>query len=272
MLNVLLLVAFGYLLGSVPSGWLVMKVYRNQDLRKLGSGNIGAANVFRAGGPGAFALTLIADGLKGFIPVMLGIAFGLGGNELALGAIGLAAVAGHTWPLYLGFHGGKGVATSGGVLLALAPVAIVLAGLTWFLVIRITKVASVGSLLGARLAQAGSEVTLVGRQPHVEAVTRDGVRMVRAGKVSNQSVRAARPTIAGAGGPFDYVFLTVKGYDTLDAVEQLQPVLRPGTILGRFQNGVGNGEAIVAALPEQALLAGSLTGPVSLEEPGTFQL
>jgi glycerol-3-phosphate acyltransferase PlsY len=134
------------LLGSVPSGWLVMKVYRNQDLRKLGSGNIGAANVFRAGGPGAFALTLIADGLKGFIPVMLGIAFGLGGNELALAGIGLAAVVGHNWPLYLGFRGGKGVATSGGVLLALAPVAIVLAALTWFLVIRITRVASVASL------------------------------------------------------------------------------------------------------------------------------
>src|SRR6267143_4088650 len=146
MLKVLALLAFGYLLGSVPSGWLVMKVYRNQDLWKLGSGNIGAANVFRAGGPGAFALTLIADGLKGFIPVMLGIVFGLGGNELALGAIGLAAVIGHTWPLYLGFRGGKGVATSGGVLLALAPVAIVLAGLTWFLIIRITKVASLASL------------------------------------------------------------------------------------------------------------------------------
>jgi len=131
---------------------------------------------------------------------------------------------------------------------------------------------AVGSLLGARLAQAGSEVTLVGRQPHVEAVTRDGVRMVTAGKVSNQSVRAARPTIAEAGGPFDYVFLTVKGYDTLDAVEQLQPVLRPGTILGSFQNGVGNEEAIAAALPEQALLAGSLMVPVSLDEPGTIQL
>jgi glycerol-3-phosphate acyltransferase PlsY len=144
MLKVLALVAFGYLLGSVPSGWLVMKVYRNQDLRKLGSGNIGAANVFRAGGPGAFTLTLIADGLKGFIPVMLGIALGL--DEIALAAIGLAAVIGHTWPLFLGFRGGKGVATSGGVLLALAPVALVLAGLTWFLVIRITKVASLASL------------------------------------------------------------------------------------------------------------------------------
>src|SRR3989442_10409314 len=131
---------------------------------------------------------------------------------------------------------------------------------------------AVGSLLGARLAQAGSEVTLVGRQPHVEAVTRDGVRMVTAGKVSNQSVRAARPSIAEAGGPFDYVFLTVKSYDTLDAVEQLQPVLRPGTILGSFQNGVGNEEAIALALPEQALVAGSLTVPVSLDEPGTIQL
>jgi len=131
---------------------------------------------------------------------------------------------------------------------------------------------AVGSLLGARLAQAGSEVTLIGRPSHVEAVARDGVRMVVAGKVSNQSVLAARPSIAEAGGPFDYVFLTVKGYDTLDAIDQLQLVLRPGTILGSFQNGVGNEEAIALALPEQALVAGSLTVPVSLDEPGTIQL
>src|SRR5438132_14285037 len=112
MLNVLLLVAFGYLLGSVPSGWLVMKVYRNQDLRQLGSGNIGAANVFRAGGPGAFALTLISDGLKGFIPVMLGIALGLGGTELALAAMGLAAVAGHNCPPSPGLRRRTGVPAS----------------------------------------------------------------------------------------------------------------------------------------------------------------
>src|SRR5690242_725515 len=80
---------------------------------------------------------------------------------------------------------------------------------------------AVGSLLGARLAQAGSEVTLVGRQPHVEAVARGGVRLVQAGKISSQSVLAARPSVAEAGGPFDYVFLTVKGYDTLDALDQL---------------------------------------------------
>jgi 2-dehydropantoate 2-reductase len=131
---------------------------------------------------------------------------------------------------------------------------------------------AVGSLLGARLAQTGTEVTLVGRQAHVEAVSRGGVRMVLAGKVSSQSVLAARPSIADATGPFDYVFLTVKGYDTLDALEQLQSVLHPGTILGSFQNGVGNEEAIASVLPDQPLVAGSLTVPVSLDEPGTVQL
>jgi 2-dehydropantoate 2-reductase len=97
--------------------------------------------------------------------------------------------------------------------------------------------------------------------------------MVMAGKVSSQSVLAARPSVAEAGGPFDYIFLTVKGYDTLDALEQLQPVLQPGkTILGSFQNGVGNEEAIASSAPDQALIAGSLTVPVSMDEPGTIQL
>jgi acyl phosphate:glycerol-3-phosphate acyltransferase len=146
MPKVLALVAFAYLLGSVPSGWVVMKVYRNLDVRKLGSGNIGAANVFRAGGPGAFAATVVADGLKGFIPVMLGIGLGLGDQEVALCVIGCAAVVGHSWSIYLGFRGGKGVATSGGVLLALAPVALIMAGLSWFLVVRLTHLASLSSL------------------------------------------------------------------------------------------------------------------------------
>ena len=131
---------------------------------------------------------------------------------------------------------------------------------------------AVGSLLGARLAKTGSEVTLIGRPDHVEAVARDGVRMVVAGEVSNQSVLAARPSVAEAPGPFDYVFLTVKGYDTADALDQLHPVLRPGTILGSFQNGVGNEETIAAAMPDQALLAASLTLPVSLDQPGSIQL
>ena len=146
MPKVLALVAFAYLLGSVPCGWLVMKVYRNLDVRKLGSGNIGAANVFRAGGPGAFTATVVLDALKGFIPVVVAIALGIQ-DDFALATIGLTAVAGHTWPLYLGFRGGKGVATSGGVMLALAPVVLILSGLSWFLTVRLTHLASLSSLV-----------------------------------------------------------------------------------------------------------------------------
>lgn len=130
---------------------------------------------------------------------------------------------------------------------------------------------AVGSFLGARLAQAGCEVTLVGRSALVDAVARDGVRMVVAGKTTNQLVRAARQSVTEAAGPFDFVLLTVKGYDTHDAIEQLQFILQPGTILGSFQNGVGNEEAIASLIPDQALLAGSLTLPVSMDEPGKVQ-
>src|SRR5207245_2277151 len=112
MLTVFGLVVFAYLLGSVPSGWIVMKLYRGQDLRRVGSGNIGAANVFRAGGPGAFATTLAADGLKGVIPVLAGILLGYGPQEWVLALIGLAAVVGHSLPVFLGCHGGKGVGTA----------------------------------------------------------------------------------------------------------------------------------------------------------------
>lgn len=152
MVKVLALLAFGYLLGSVPSGWLVMKIYRNQDVRTLGSGNIGAANVYRAGGAGAFATTLIADGLKGVIPVLTGIIVGADAPEVTLPLIGLAAVIGHTWSLYLGFRGGKGVATSGGVMLVLAPVALILSALAWVFVIRLTRLASLASLIAVSIA------------------------------------------------------------------------------------------------------------------------
>src|SRR2546428_14175667 len=107
MLTVFGLVVFAYLLGSVPSGWIVMKLYRGQDLRRVGSGNIGAANVFRAGGPGAFATTLAADGLKGVIPVLAGVLLGDGPQEWVLAPIGLAAVGWHSWAAFPWFPGGR---------------------------------------------------------------------------------------------------------------------------------------------------------------------
>src|SRR2546428_14191636 len=88
MLTVFGLVVFAYLLGPVPSGWIGMKLYRGQDLRRVGSGNIGAANVFRAGGPGAFATTLAADGLKGVIPVLAGFLLRDWAPEMVPGPVG----------------------------------------------------------------------------------------------------------------------------------------------------------------------------------------
>src|SRR5438445_4485264 len=135
MLTVFGLVVFAYLLGSVPSGWIVMKLYRGQDLRRVGSGNIGAANVFRAGGPGAFATTLAADGLKGVIPVLAGILLGYGPQERVLALIGLAAVVGHSWPVFLGIPGGKGVGTPGGVMTVLGPIGGVISAVSWEILI-----------------------------------------------------------------------------------------------------------------------------------------
>ncbi len=127
---------------------------------------------------------------------------------------------------------------------------------------------AVGSFLGGRLSQAGCTVTLVGRPPHVEVVARKGLGLQTHGATAHHGVRAAVAKVSDAPGPFDFVLLTVKSFDTLSAVEAVQPLLRPGTILGTFQNGVGNEEAIAGVIPDQALLSGTLTVAVSLQEPG----
>src|SRR5215213_8456346 len=106
MLYVLLVLA-GYGLGSVPTGLLVGRAY-GVDVRRVGSGNIGMANVLRSAGKSAAALTMLGDMLKGFMPVVA--------------AVALAAVAGHCWPIFLQFKGGKGVATGAGTSIGLAPV------------------------------------------------------------------------------------------------------------------------------------------------------
>jgi len=126
---------------------------------------------------------------------------------------------------------------------------------------------AVGSFLGARLAQAGVNVTLLGRPQHVDAVGREGLRLQVAGNTISQAVKAA-PELAAVEGRFDYVLLTVKSYDTQEALEQLYRALLPGTLLGTFQNGVGNEELIAHSYPDQPRLSGALTLPVTLDEPG----
>jgi acyl phosphate:glycerol-3-phosphate acyltransferase len=135
---------YGYLLGSIPFGLLLTRAAGLGDIRAIGSGNIGATNVLRTGRKSLAAATLLLDALKGAIAVLL---FGyLGPREVALWA-GFGAVLGHLFPVWLGFKGGKGVATGYGVLIAAAwPVGLA-AGAVWLIVARLSRFSSLASLV-----------------------------------------------------------------------------------------------------------------------------
>jgi len=132
----------GYLIGSIPFGLLLTKAAGLGDIRQVGSGNIGATNVLRTGRKGLAAATLILDGLKGAVAVLLARYF-LGDQDLV---VGTAAVLGHLFPVWLGFRGGKGVATGLGVLLAAAwPVGLACCAL-WLVAAKLLKMSSAAAL------------------------------------------------------------------------------------------------------------------------------
>jgi len=139
---------FGYLLGSIPFGWIFTRLAGAGDVRRIGSGNIGATNVLRTGRKGLAALTLLCDAGKGALAVVLAARFGVTAG-LAAGA---AAVLGHLFPVWLRFSGGKGVATGLGVLLAAAPIAGVLACGTWLVVAAAFRFSSLAALAAFALA------------------------------------------------------------------------------------------------------------------------
>jgi acyl phosphate:glycerol-3-phosphate acyltransferase len=139
----------GYLLGAVPFGLVIARALGLGDLRKIGSGNIGATNVLRTGNKPAALATLLLDSGKGAIAVLLARHFA--GEEAALLA-GAAAFLGHCFPIWLGFKGGKGVATFLGTLIALSwPVGLV-ACATWALTAAISRISSLSALMAAVLA------------------------------------------------------------------------------------------------------------------------
>ncbi len=138
-----------YLVGSIPFGLLLARAMGLGNLREIGSGNIGATNVLRTGSKKAAALTLLLDAVKGAVPVLL--ARHLLGEDAAQVA-GLAAFLGHLFPVWIGFRGGKGVATFLGVVLALAwPVGVV-ACVTWLVVAYATRYSSLSALVAAALS------------------------------------------------------------------------------------------------------------------------
>lgn len=133
----------GYLLGSIPFGLLLTKAAGMGDIRSIGSGNIGATNVLRTGNKKLAAATLLLDAFKGTIAVLLAQAlFGEGGAIIA----GVAAFLGHLFPVWLGFKGGKGVATYLGVLLGLMPVMVLVFAFVWLAMAKLTRYSSLSAL------------------------------------------------------------------------------------------------------------------------------
>src|SRR5579871_6841159 len=145
---VLLLVTFvvGYLLGSIPFGLIFTRLAGTEDLRSIGSGNIGATNVLRTGRRGLAAATLVCDALKGTAAVIIGA--WLGGSEAAMVAA-IGALLGHLFPVWLGFKGGKGVATYIGLLLGLAWPAALFFGAIWLAVAALTRYSSLAALIAS---------------------------------------------------------------------------------------------------------------------------
>ncbi len=137
-----------YLVGAIPTSYLVVRLVKGQDLRLLGSGNLGATNLYRVLGWRYAVPVGLFDMLKGAIPVLM-FAPLAGDRAVVALALGAAAVIGHVFPVFLGFRGGKGVATGAGVVLGLAPLAFLAAFTTWAVVVKLSGYVSLGSVLAA---------------------------------------------------------------------------------------------------------------------------
>jgi len=163
-----LTLAMAYLLGSIPFGYLLVRFFRKQDIRDTGSGNIGATNVARSGAKWLGLLTLLLDLAKGFIAVRIAmhVAPGAPGypSDLAM-ATAVVAVLGHIYPIWLGFKGGKGVASACGVFLAFAPWAGIGSLTVFILLAWLTRYVSLASIIASALIPVFAMLTVPSRSP-----------------------------------------------------------------------------------------------------------
>lgn len=146
----LLVIVLSYLIGSIPNGLLIGKALKGVDIRDFGSKNIGATNAFRVLGPWPAFWVFVTDAAKGVIGVYLGMWLG-GDTPQAQILGGIAAIAGHNWSIFLGFKGGRGVATGLGVIAVLVPKITAIIFLVWAVIVFITRYVSLASIIGAAL-------------------------------------------------------------------------------------------------------------------------
>ena len=166
MLLTILLIAGAYLLGSIPTGLLLAKA-AGVDIRSTGSGNIGATNVYRTLGRTVGILTLVGDCLKGLIPVLVAQKLEMG--DAVIAAVGAAAFLGHVYTVFLGFKGGKGVATALGVFLGVSPASVGIALIIFIIVVAAWRYISLGSITAA--AAMPFIVATLDRRPLIIAMT-----------------------------------------------------------------------------------------------------
>lgn len=150
-MSYLFVIILGYLLGSIPFGLLMTRLFKGVDIREYGSGNIGATNAYRVMGLGMGVLVALFDIGKGYFSVLL--ARQIFGPEATLILIlaGIAAIAGHNWSIFLKFDGGRGVATSVGILISLMPKTVLISFFVWLVIVLTTQYVSLGSIVGAIL-------------------------------------------------------------------------------------------------------------------------
>ena len=144
-MKIVLIITICYLLGSLPFGYIVGKLFKKIDIREFGSGNIGATNAFRILGPWLASLVVMGDIGKGILSIYLLKYLNID-SSLILTIAGLAVICGHDWSLFLGFKGGKGIATTFGVVFALNPIISILAVMVWGVVLIISRYASLSSI------------------------------------------------------------------------------------------------------------------------------
>lgn len=148
MTSFYLMLLASYLIGAIPTGVVLTKLVGASDIRNAGSGNIGATNVYRVAGKKLGIMTLVGDALKGAVPVLIAINI-LALTDIQVGAVAAAAFIGHCYPVYLGFKGGKGVATALGVFLVLSPLSVLGAFAIFALLLWKWRYVSLGSISAA---------------------------------------------------------------------------------------------------------------------------